>query len=51
MSRLFDEVSCLINNPALLGAMRENLARVDALNDTSKIIEDLRLVAGGAGEK
>ncbi len=51
MHRLFDEVACLMNNSALLETMRENLARVDALNDTSKIIEDLRLVAAGAGEK
>ena len=40
-----------MGNSALLETMRENLARVDALNDTSKIIGDLRIVAAGAGEK
>ena len=51
MHKLFDEVACLMGNSALLETMRENLARVDALNDTSKIIGDLRIVAAGAGEK
>ena len=51
MHKLFDEGACLMGYSALLETMRENLARVDALNDTSKIIGDLRIVAAGAGEK
>ena len=34
-----------MENEGLRRTMEENLARVDALNDTSKIIDDLKEIA------
>ena len=45
LNRLFDEVIWLMENEGLRRTMEENLARVDALNDTSKIIDDLKEIA------
>lgn len=51
LHKLFDEIVWLMQNETLLAAMRENLARVDDLNDTSRIVDDLKNVADRVGEQ
>ena len=50
LHRLFDEVKELFVNGRLRDNMKKNLARVDDLNDTSKIVKDLERIARGDGE-
>lgn len=51
MHKLFAEIVCLVENETLMQTMRDNLARVDELNDTSKIVEDLKAIARKVGER
>jgi hypothetical protein len=51
LHKLFDEIVWLMQNEKLRAAMRENLARVDELNDTSRIVDDLNNVAKRVGEQ
>jgi len=50
LHRLFKEVTDLFNNARLMETMRKNLARVDNLNDMSKIVSDLSKIAKGENE-
>ena len=50
LHKLFDEVKELFVNGRLRDNMKKNLARVDDLNDTSKIVKDLEKIARGDGE-
>ena len=51
MHKLFAEIVCLVENETLMQTMRDNLARVDELNDTSKIVEDLKAVLQKSKER
>lgn len=51
MHKLFAEIVCLVENETLMQTMRDNLARVDELNDTSKIVEDLKAITRKVGER
>lgn len=50
MDKLFAEAAELASNEALRGNMRKNLARVDELNDVSKMVADLSKIARKEGE-
>ncbi len=50
LQKLFAEVLELASNDALRENMRKNLARVDELNDVSKIVDDLSRIARGGNE-
>ena len=51
LDRLLKEVLWLSENESLKDGMRENLSRVDELNDTSRIVEDLENIAKGESDK